>query len=263
MPPIGPVNPIQLQVPDSMGDIVGWRAGIRSQSWREQDLRREDGIHRCSCSVRRGAWSGGSPPSLAFREKSTSGQMVAGHFGFAAIVKSQEKSAPLWALMLATAWLDVVFVPLLIAHWETFEAVHAGYGGLIIHANYTHSIVGMLVLSAILGAMFLPKLGNRVALVVALVSASHWMLDLVVHRPDMPVLPGNFGSLPYFGLGLWNHPQAAACVELILVVAGALMYWRAAMEVSAKARRNGKLASVSAAMIAVFGILVLILDYTS
>lgn len=189
--------------------------------------------------------------------------MVAGHFGFAAMVKSREKSAPLWALMLATAWLDVVFVPLFLAHLESARVIHKGYGGLLIHADYTHSIVGMLALSAILGAMFLPRLGRRVAIVIALVSASHWVLDLVVHRPDMPVLPGNAGSLPYFGFGLWNHPLATACVELVLVVAGAAMYWRSAMEVSTKAGRNGKLASLSAAMIATFGILVLFLDYTS
>lgn len=189
--------------------------------------------------------------------------MVAGHFGFAAIVKSREKSAPLWALMLATAWLDVLFIPLVIAHWETFEQIHAGYAGLIIHANYTHSLAGMLVLSAILGAIFLPKLGVRVALIIALVSASHWVLDLVVHRPDMPVLPGNIGGFPYLGFGLWNYPVAAACVELVLVVAGAVMYWRAAVEVSAKAGRNGKLAAISAGMIAAFGVLVLAIDYTS
>jgi phosphoglycerol transferase MdoB-like AlkP superfamily enzyme len=111
--------------------------------------------------------------------------------------------------------------------------------------------------------MFLPKLGRRVALVIALVSASHWVLDLVVHRADMPVLPGNFGNLPRLGFGLWSHPPAAACVELVLVVAGAIMYWRAAMDVSAKAGRNGRLASLSAAMIAIFGLLVLFLDYTS
>src|SRR5208282_3796561 len=141
--------------------------------------------------------------------------MIAGHFGFAAIVKSRERSTPLWALMLATVWLDVVFVPLFVAHLEAVHPIspHAGYGGLIIHADYTHSIVGMLVLSAALGAMFLPRLGKRVALVIALVSASHWVLDLVVHRADMPVLPGNFGSLPRLGFGLWGHPPAAACVE--------------------------------------------------
>jgi len=185
--------------------------------------------------------------------------MVAGHFGFAAMVKSRERSAPLWALMLATAWLDILFVPLLMAHFESFDLIHKGYGGLLIHADYTHSIVGMLVLSAILGAMFLPKLGRRIALVIALVSASHWVLDLVVHRPDMPVLPRNIGGLPYLGLGLWNHPPVAACVELALVLVGAAMYWRAAREVSGKSR----LASVSAGMIATFGILVLFLDYTS
>jgi hypothetical protein len=191
--------------------------------------------------------------------------MIAGHFGFAAIVKSQQRTAPLWALMLATVWLDIIFVPLFAAHLETVQPIssHAGYGGVIIHADYTHSIVGMLALSAALGAMFLPRLGKRVALVIALVSASHWVLDLVVHRADMPVLPGNFGNLPRLGFGLWSHPPAAACVELVLVVAGAIMYWRAAMEVSARAGRNRRLASLSAAMIAVFGMLVLFLDYTS
>ena len=103
----------------------------------------------------------------------------------------------------------------------------------------------------------------RSAVVIALVSASHWVLDLVVHRPDMPVLPGNFGNLPRLGFGLWSHPPAAACVEFVLVVAGAIMYWRASLEVSARAGRTGRLASLSAAMIAAFGLLVLLVDYTS
>lgn len=189
--------------------------------------------------------------------------MVAGHFGFAAIVKSREKSAPLWALMLATVWIDILFIPLVLAHLETMETIHKGYGGLLIHADYTHSIVGMLALSAILGAMFLPTQGKRVAVVIAMVSASHWVLDLIVHRRDMPVLPGNLGNLPHFGFGLWNHPPVAAALELILVLAGATMYWRAARGVSAKAGRSANLASISAGMIAAFGVMVLVLDYTS
>ena len=96
--------------------------------------------------------------------------MIAGHFGFAAMVKSRERSTPLWALMLATVWLDIVFVPLFVAHLETAQPIspHAGYGGMIIHADYTHSIVGMLALSAALGAMFLPRLGRRSR------QSSHW-----------------------------------------------------------------------------------------
>ena len=79
-----------------------------------------------------------------------------------------------------------MFVPLFVAHIESTQTLRAGYGGLVIHADYTHSIVGMLILSAALGAMFLPKLGRRVAIVIALVSASH---SVLVHRADMPVLP--------------------------------------------------------------------------
>ena len=189
--------------------------------------------------------------------------MIAGHFGFAAIVKSREQTAPLWALMLATVWLDIAFIPFVLTHSESLQPIHAGYGGMIIHANYTHSIVGMLALSAAFGVMFLHGLGRRVAIVLALVSASHWVLDLVVHRGDMPVLPGNIGHLPYLGFGLWNHPPAAACAELALVVAGAFMYWRAAIAISTKPGGNGKLASLSAAMVGAFGLLVLFLDYTS
>jgi hypothetical protein len=101
---------------------------------------------------------------MAVRETAGGWQMIAGHFGFAAIVKSRERSAPLWALMLATVWLDAVFVPLLLAHRESVQPIHAGYGGLIIHADYTHSIVGMLALSAALGAVFLRRHGRRVAI---------------------------------------------------------------------------------------------------
>ncbi len=87
--------------------------------------------------------------------------MIAGHFSFAAIVKSRERTVPLWGLMLATAWLDIVFIPLFVGHLETVQTVHAGYAGLIIHANYTHSIVGMLALSAAWGALFLPSLADE------------------------------------------------------------------------------------------------------
>jgi hypothetical protein len=80
--------------------------------------------------------------------------MIAGHFGFAALVKSRERKAPLWALMLATVWLDIVFVPLFLAGVETIEPVagaHSSYGNNIIYADYTHSLIGSLLLSALLG----------------------------------------------------------------------------------------------------------------
>ena len=82
--------------------------------------------------------------------------MIAGHFGFAAAVKSREPETPLWALMLATVWLDVVFVPLYVAGIETTQLAdkgHTGYGANIIYADYTHSFVGMIAVSAVLGVL--------------------------------------------------------------------------------------------------------------
>ncbi len=189
--------------------------------------------------------------------------MIAGHFGFAALVKSREPTAPLWSLMLATVWLDWVFAPLLALHLEFIEPLHPGYGGLIIHADYTHSILGALLLAAVLGLAFLPRWGRRVATVVALVVMSHWMLDLIVHRPDVPILPGNVGNLPRFGFGLWTLPKVSAVLELLLVVIGSLMYWRAAKQVSVDAGQSGNWAGACAGLVAAAGIIVLFLDYIS
>lgn len=192
--------------------------------------------------------------------------MIAGHFGFAAIVKSTEPEAPLWSLMLATVWLDIVFVPLFLLHIETIETVQGTgsvYGGNVIHADYTHSLVGAVLLSGLLGTIAGRFWGKRVGLIVGLVSFSHWALDLVVHRGDMPILPGAVGNLPQFGFGLWRIPTASIVVELALVLIGAWTYWRASRTVAIKSGRGAILAAAVSSLIALFGILVLVLDVTS
>jgi membrane-bound metal-dependent hydrolase YbcI (DUF457 family) len=191
--------------------------------------------------------------------------MIAGHFGFAAAVKSREPETPLWALMLATVWLDVVFVPLYLSGIETaqpVDKVHTGYGALIIHADYTHSLIGMTVLSAILGVLGGLLWGRRSGVVIGLVAASHWFLDLLVHRGDMPVLPGNIGDLPRLGLGLWRYPLVSASIELALVLLGAWLYWRTANRVVKTEGRGGLAANITASLIAIFGVLILWMDFT-
>jgi membrane-bound metal-dependent hydrolase YbcI (DUF457 family) len=192
--------------------------------------------------------------------------MIAGHFGLAAGVKAAEPQIPLWALMLATVWLDIVFVPLFLTGIETLQPVagtHGGYGANIIHADYTHSLVGAVVLSVVFGiACGLPwKL--RSGVVLGLVSFSHWLLDLVVHRADMPLLPGDTAHFSKFGFGLWRVPQTTIGIEALLVVAGAWLYWRAARCVSKAAGRGLTRAIIASLLIAIGGIGVLALDVTA
>ncbi|HSY41100.1 MAG TPA: permease, partial [Polyangia bacterium] len=109
--------------------------------------------------------------------------MIAGHFGLAAGVKAHRPAVPLWALMLATQWLDVVFVPLFLTHVERIDVIGggpAGYGNGIIHADYTHSLVGAVVLSLIFALPAAWRWGRRAATVLGAVVFSHWLLDLLV-----------------------------------------------------------------------------------
>jgi hypothetical protein len=191
--------------------------------------------------------------------------MIAGHFGFAALVKSRERSTPLWLLMLASVWLDVVFVPLFLAGIETLQPIQgrSGYGAVVIHADYTHSIVGTLALSVLLAIVCWPRWGSRSAIVVGLVAVSHWVLDLIVHHADMVVLPGNLGDLPRLGFGLWDYPMLAAALEALLVLLGAGFYWRAAREVSIRANRRPQWATAVSVLIATCGLFILYLDVSS
>jgi hypothetical protein len=181
--------------------------------------------------------------------------VIAGHFGFAAAMKDREPSAPLWALMLATVWLDVVFAPLYATGVERIDMVPGsggGYGNGVIHADYTHSLVGAALLAALFGLVAARPWGRRVGTILGGVVFSHWMLDLVVHRGDMPLLPGNAGGLPLLGFGLWRAPAASAAVELVLVIVGSFLYWRAARRIvvtasPADARRARRLATLVAA----------------
>jgi len=190
--------------------------------------------------------------------------MVAGHFGFAALVKAHERQTPLWALMLACQWLDVVFIPLFATHLETITPVEGsagGYGEVIIHADYTHSLVGALALSLLFGGFGAALWGKRSGVALAVVSFSHWVLDLAVHRGDLPLLPGNAGDLPRLGFGLWRFPSLVLLMELALVVAGAWAYWRAASEVTSTAGRGARTAQIASALLLVFGVMTLTLNW--
>src|SRR6476661_4459172 len=168
--------------------------------------------------------------------------MLAGHFGLAAIVKARQPQLPLWSLMLSTQLLDVIFIGLYAFGIEGLTyapGTIGGYGNAIINAPYTHSLVGALVISVIAMIITMIAWGRQNGLIIGGLVFSHWILDLLVHRPDLQVLPGSMNAgLPVFGLGLWEIPWLSALVELMLVLAGAFVYYHAAMRTAVRAERQ-------------------------
>ena len=65
---------------------------------------------------------------------------------------------------------------------------------------------------------------------IGAVAFSHWLLDLLVHRPDLPLLPDNWGNLPLLGLGLWAYPVVSMAIEFGFVLIGAYLYYRSAAQ---------------------------------
>ena len=168
--------------------------------------------------------------------------MTAGHFGFAAAVKSSAPKAPLWALMLSTYLLDFVFIFLVAFGLESFaplDPADPAYGQVVIHAYYSHSLLGAAMIAIIAGLLAGWAWDKRAGLVIGGVVFSHWLLDLIVHRPDLPILPGNIGNLPLLGFGLWQMPILSALVELAIVLGGAYLYYRSTRRASTASGENG------------------------
>jgi membrane-bound metal-dependent hydrolase YbcI (DUF457 family) len=89
---------------------------------------------------------------------------------------------------------------------------------------YTHSLVAVLVWSLVFGGVYYAlRRNSRAAVVVAAAVLSHWVLDFITHRPDLPLAPG--GELRV-GLGLWNSVAATVLVEGALFAAAVALYAR-------------------------------------
>ena len=151
--------------------------------------------------------------------------MFLGHFAVAAATKPAAPKIPVWMLFVASQLLDLLFAPLMALGIEHITV--ASYGEATIQAYYTHSLVGALVISA--GAYWLGQRfwkTNTGGWTLAALTFSHWLLDLIVHRQDMPLLPGNLGRLPLFGIGLWSYPWLSYGLELAVAIVGWLIYAR-------------------------------------
>ena len=159
--------------------------------------------------------------------------MFAGHYGVSFLVKTAEPKLPLWLLFLAVQFVDMLWVPLVllgIEHYRIVPGITASLPLDLYYMPYSHSLVSVAIWSAVVfaGCRWLAPSAilrrSRLGFFLALAVFSHWILDFVVHRPDLPL----YDNARKVGLGVWNYPLTALALEAALLFGGTLLYLRSA-----------------------------------
>jgi membrane-bound metal-dependent hydrolase YbcI (DUF457 family) len=165
--------------------------------------------------------------------------MFIGHFAVGFASKRLAPEASLGVLMTAPLFLDVlwpVFMALGIEHARIEPGATAVTPLDLYDYPYSHSLVASIVWSVLAaGAYYVLRRDRRAAWVIALGVFSHFILDFVSHRPDMPLYPGGATRI---GLGLWNSIPATIAVEGSMFIAGVALY-------VAATRARDKIGSIS------------------
>jgi hypothetical protein len=174
--------------------------------------------------------------------------MFIGHYSASFVAKAIAPQVPLWLLLVAAQLVDIV--------WGIFILTGLEHASLdpslpsnpfVLHdMPYSHSLVATLAWSAIafLTAWKALRLAMGAALAVAAVVASHWFFDLIVHRPDLPLLTG----APKFGFGLWNFPQLAYGLEVLLLI---VAVWLCVKAIPIRTDRRGVWYGFAIALLAI------------
>jgi hypothetical protein len=152
--------------------------------------------------------------------------MFVGHYATALAAKAIEPRAPLWTLVAGAQLVDIGWSALLMAGVEKvrFDPTLPGSPLDLYYMPWTHSLPAAVVwsLAAVLLCRLLLRLPMRAAVAVGLVVFSHWVLDWLVHRPDLELW---FGGQKV-GLGLWNFPVPEATLEMgLIAIAGGAWLW--------------------------------------
>ncbi len=154
--------------------------------------------------------------------------MFIGHYAVAFAGKRIAPEVSLGTLFLAGQFADLLWPTLVLLGIESFviSAPESGVTPLVFtHYPYSHSLL-MLVAWGVLFAFvyWALKRGRVIALVtLAALVVSHWFLDFLVHRPDMPVTIGGDGK---YGMSLWNSMPATLALEFLFLSVGVFIYTR-------------------------------------
>jgi hypothetical protein len=152
--------------------------------------------------------------------------MFIGHYGLGLASKRVAPTLSLGTLFLASQWADLLWPVLLLTGVERVS-IRPGITTVspfdFEYYPYSHSLVALIFWGILLGLIYRALTGRswRSAVVIGALVVSHWFLDVIVHRPDMPLAPGVGLRL---GLGLWNSLAGTLIVEFGLFAMGIWLY---------------------------------------
>ncbi len=152
--------------------------------------------------------------------------MFIGHYGVGLAAKNPSPAISLATIFLAAQWLDLIWPILLLLNIE-HVTIHAGDTRVspleFDYYPFSHSLLFVILWGLVLGVIYYLVKGNKKnSLIIGLLVISHWVLDLIVHRPDLPILPNG----PDIGFGLWSSIAGTMIVEGGIYVMGCAVYLR-------------------------------------
>jgi hypothetical protein len=162
--------------------------------------------------------------------------MFVGHYGPSFVAKRLDPAIPLWILFLAVQLLDVLWAVFIFLGVERLRIV-PGFTRTnpldLYYMPYTHGLPAALAwaASAALVYRLIAGSGRGGALVGAAVF-SHWPLDYLVHRPDLPL----YDNAAKVGLGLWDYPYVTLALEGALLFGAMGLYFQASRPLTPRGR---------------------------
>lgn len=150
--------------------------------------------------------------------------MFIGHFGVGLAGKKVCREVSLGTLIMAAQWLDLIWPVLVLLNIEIVK-INPGDTKMtpldFVSYPFSHSLLFVVMWGVLFGGVyFVFKRNFKNSIILGLLVLSHWVLDLFVHRPDLPLYPG--GTVE--GFGLWNYPYLEIPFEILIFVVGVILY---------------------------------------
>lgn len=153
--------------------------------------------------------------------------MFIGHFGAGFAAKAAARKVSLGTLFIAAQFIDLLWPSLLLLG---IERVSIEPGATVVtplvfeHYPFSHSLLAVVVWALLMGTGYwFMRRDRRGALILGMLVISHWLLDALVHQPDLPLMPG---GATVVGLNGWSSLPITLAIELPLFALGVWLYSR-------------------------------------